>query len=165
MDKKPCNPDEPLVQCPSCSMWLHAQCLEDRAVQDAANTISPQTRKSATSGKKKRGRPSSHSEPLPFTAYLNTLEESGTTYLTVTDHRPEQNQRRFNVDIKCLKCNAVIESAREDIPPEPSTTKTSVTSIKNETPAPLLTIDTTADQDANPSPNPNGEKIESPLFS
>lgn len=146
-------------------MWLHAQCLEDRAVQDAANTISPQTRKSATSGKKKRGRPSSHSEPLPFTAYLNTLEESGTTYLTVTDHRPEQNQRRFNVDIKCLKCNAVIESAREDIPPEPSTTKTSVTSIKNETPAPLLTIDTTADQAANPSPNPNGEKIESPLFS
>ncbi|KAH7408139.1 hypothetical protein DE146DRAFT_606612 [Phaeosphaeria sp. MPI-PUGE-AT-0046c] len=159
VDRAPCNPDEPLVQCPSCLVWLHAQCLEDRAVRDAAGTHSLQTKMSATRGKKKRGRPSSSSEPPPFTAYLSTLGESGTTYLTVTDHRPGESKRRFNVDIKCLKCNAVIESAPEEIPPEPPTTTNFVIAVNESNPL-LQNTDTPLELAVEPSPKLNGEKIE-----
>lgn len=152
MDKTPCNPDEPLVQCPSCLVWLHGQCLEDSVVRGFALQVMTE----APSGKKKRGRPSSSSSlvPPPFTAHLSTDGATDTTYLTVTDLRPTENRRRFNVDIKCLMCNALIEAAPEEIPPEPSAT-TAVATILPGTESPPGPV-------AGQSHKPNGENTGGP---
>jgi hypothetical protein len=108
VDKAPCNPDGGLVQCPSCSEWLHDRCLETRAVVETQ-----------ASSKRKGGRKSLSSVNLvEFTAKLTTLGDFGPTYLTVTDQRPKHVGERFNVDIKCLVCDALIEKAAEELPPE-----------------------------------------------
>lgn len=106
IDEAPCNPDEGVVQCPSCSKWLHSRCLEKRAVADAQ------------ANNQKKGPRKSSSGDVDFTASLTTLGESGPTYLTITDNRPKQENKRFNVDIKCLICSALIEGAADDLPPE-----------------------------------------------
>lgn len=110
VDKAPCNPDEGLIQCPSCSEWLHAHCLEERAVEDA------QTENGISIKKTKGARKSS--AVVEITARFTTLGETGPTYLTVKDVRPEHDNKRWNVDIKCLMCNELIEKAAEELPLE-----------------------------------------------
>jgi hypothetical protein len=110
VDQAPCNPDEGLVQCPSCSEWLHARCLEDQAVKDTQAKNAPLTKKKNGASKASNGG--------RFRAHFTTLGESGPTYLTVTDMRPEHGNKRWNVDIKCLICDQLIEQAAEDLPPE-----------------------------------------------
>jgi hypothetical protein len=124
VDKAPCNPDESVVQCPSCSEWLHAHCLEDQAVQDAINEHMPENKGSAAKGKKKGARKSSPGEA--FTAHLSTIGENGPTHLTVTDKRPRQKNKQWNVDVNCLFCKELIEKASEEVPPDVKTEKTTV---------------------------------------
>jgi hypothetical protein len=119
VDQAPCNPDEGLVQCPSCSEWLHAHCLEDRAAKDAQA-------KNVTSTKKRNGAPES-SAGVEFRARFTTLGESGPTYLTIEDMRPDHDHKRWNVDIKCLMCDQLIEQAAGDLPPEAALAAESVT--------------------------------------
>lgn len=108
VDRAPSNPDEPTIQCPSCSEWLHGHCLEEQAVQDACeeNKIDKPSKKGP--GRPKKGRKSS-STPA-FEAEIS-ITKSGKTRLTLTDKRPEQNHRRWHMDVKCLSCNAIIEKA------------------------------------------------------
>ncbi|KAH8733074.1 hypothetical protein GQ44DRAFT_601970 [Phaeosphaeriaceae sp. PMI808] len=113
IDKAPCNPDEPLIYCPACSGWLHARCLEDQAVQHAQveNKIAGKGQQGKT--KKKRARQSSSG--VSFVAHLTT-PESGEVCLTLTDKRPGKDERRWNVDVNCLLCDALIEAAAQDVP-------------------------------------------------
>lgn len=57
------------------------------------------------------------SSEADFSAYLSSLE-SDKTCLTVTEKRPGQDNRRWNVDVNCLLCAKLIEKAAEDVPPE-----------------------------------------------
>ncbi|RMZ66771.1 ebs-bah-phd domain-containing [Pyrenophora seminiperda CCB06] len=113
IDKQPCNPDELLVQCPHCSQWLHAKCLEKKAVQTAFaehQNKQPQPPKS-------RGRPykiarssvgSSSTAALAFGAEVHA-SDAGKIRLTVTDKRKGQNKRQWDIDIACLLCNKIVE--------------------------------------------------------
>ncbi|KAF1840395.1 uncharacterized protein K460DRAFT_207565 [Cucurbitaria berberidis CBS 394.84] len=115
VDKAPCNPDEPLVHCPSCNEWLHARCLEEQSVQDAHN----QYMLSQPKGKGRTKDPSS--TPLPFTAKLVT-SDSGKTTLTVTHKRKGQENRQWDVDVQCLLCKETVEKADDHLPERPAST-------------------------------------------
>ncbi|RAR06797.1 ebs-bah-phd domain-containing protein [Stemphylium lycopersici] len=126
VDKQPINPEELLVQCSHCSEWLHAHCLEERAIANAAaehNIISPPP-------PKKRGRPSKAAkangdDPASKSGFAAELSTSDTSNLrlTVTDNRTFEKKRQWNVNITCLMCNKVIEKAED--PSQPSGAKTS----------------------------------------
>ncbi|KAH5052278.1 hypothetical protein HBI24_160120 [Parastagonospora nodorum] len=141
IDKAPCNPDEGVVQCPSCSKWLHSRCLEERAVADAQ------------ANNKTKGPRKSSSTDVDFSATLTTLGELGPTYLTVTDHRPKQEPKHFNVDIKCLICNALIEGAADDLPPENVAYDPIILPSREAAPAKLEDADSVIGKDENtPAP-------------
>ncbi|KAA8616886.1 ebs-bah-phd domain-containing protein [Pyrenophora tritici-repentis] len=108
IDKKPCNPDKILVQCPHCSNWLHAECLEKEAVQTVPNTQNS----TPMPPPKKRGRPSkgTQADVDPLEAELHS-SDTGKTRLTITDNREGQNKRQWDVDIPCLMCGKIIEEA------------------------------------------------------
>jgi hypothetical protein len=69
-------------------------------------------------GKKKANRKSTG--VADFTASYVELG-AGKVSLTITDKRPGQKNRRWNVDVNCLLCHALIEKAPEDFPPEANT--------------------------------------------
>jgi hypothetical protein len=117
VDQMPCNPDEPFVQCQSCSQWLHGRCLEEQAAQAAYNE---HVKDQPVKGKRKANRKSTGG--ADFTASYAELGASKVC-LTVTDKRPGQKNRRWNVDLNCLLCHALIEKALEDLPPEANTKK------------------------------------------
>ncbi|KAL5113694.1 hypothetical protein ACEQ8H_008423 [Pleosporales sp. CAS-2024a] len=104
LDKAPCNPDQSVVQCPSCSEWLHSRCLENKAVRDAQAAFESNNNRPKSSRK-------SMAKNNLFTARLATEEKSAITYLTVTKHAPGEEDEHHNVDIHCLVCNALIEAA------------------------------------------------------
>jgi hypothetical protein len=113
IDKAPCNPDEPLINCHSCLGWLHAHCLEDQAVEAAYEEHKVPAKGRPAKSKKKGARRSSAG--AQFTAQL-TIQDSGQVCLTVTDKRTEEDNKRWNVDVKCLLCKAVIEAATDALP-------------------------------------------------
>ncbi|KAF2831080.1 hypothetical protein CC86DRAFT_366554 [Ophiobolus disseminans] len=115
IDKAPCNPDEPLINCSSCAKWLHAHCLEEKAVEDAYEEQKVPARSRPAKNKKKGARRSSTGSA--FTAHLTTYD-TGQICLTVTDNRPGEEDNRWNVDVKCLLCQTLIEKAAKEIPPE-----------------------------------------------
>ncbi|KAF1912633.1 hypothetical protein BDU57DRAFT_583096 [Ampelomyces quisqualis] len=125
-DKTPINPDEDLIQCSSCSEWLHTRCLEDQAVKDAGGSTPNEP------AKKKGSRKSSNG--VSFTARLTTSTDNGPVYLTVQDRRPGKGNHRHNVDITCLLCKSVIETAPKDLPPDDSDMKTNLPAIAAELP-------------------------------
>jgi hypothetical protein len=100
------------VQCQSCSQWLHGRCLEEQAVRDAHDE---QAQDQPGQGKKKVDRKSTGG--VDFIAQYSELG-GGKVCLTVTDKRPRQKNRRWNVDVNCPMCHALIEKAAEDVPPE-----------------------------------------------
>lgn len=109
IDKQPINPDELLVQCPHCSDWLHARCLEQQAIRDIREKH------------KKRGRPNkrakANSDDLAAKPSLDaklSAFDTGKTRLTITENfTSEDNTRQWNVDILCLVCGKVIETAED----------------------------------------------------
>ncbi|KAF1946362.1 hypothetical protein EJ02DRAFT_430956 [Clathrospora elynae] len=125
IDREPCNPDKPLVQCPSCSGWLHAHCLEKRAVKEAYE----HHKGTQSKAPKKKDRPSKgetngddSAAASTFNAELST-PDTGSTRLTVTDKRKGQKNHNWDVDVTCLLCAHVIEKVAKDEPdaPEPKT--------------------------------------------
>ncbi|KAF2132770.1 hypothetical protein P153DRAFT_393728 [Dothidotthia symphoricarpi CBS 119687] len=110
IDKEPLNPDESLIYCPSCSIWLHSHCIEEQAVRDACKEHQVEGPQKKSRGRSKKGRKSSSMST--FTAEISTLK-SGKTRLTLTDKRPDQDNRRWNADVKCLACKTIIEDAVE----------------------------------------------------
>jgi hypothetical protein len=108
------------MHCRFCNQWLHARCLEERAVADAkaSDTTAPQGPKK---GKGKRGR-KKKSPNDPFTASLATGDSDDFSCLTVTDNRPGQDSRQWNVDVICLLCKKTIDKATKDLSPEATAT-------------------------------------------
>ncbi|KAH7399648.1 hypothetical protein BKA66DRAFT_452279 [Pyrenochaeta sp. MPI-SDFR-AT-0127] len=128
VDEAPCNPDEPLVYCPSCKGWLHAHCLEDGAVLDAttkANEAKPKGHLQTTTKQSK----AKNSKSPTFTAEFNT-SNSGKTRLTVTENFKGQKTRQWNVDIHCLLCKELIEKA-DEAASEDLASETPIVSIDN----------------------------------
>lgn len=101
LDKKPSNPDEPLIQCPSCSGYLHARCLEERAVEAAYKEHEIATTDASAS--KPRRKPSNL-----FDAEVSTTPDEDKLRLTVTDKRDGWDNRHWDVDIGCLLCKSII---------------------------------------------------------
>jgi hypothetical protein len=99
IDKAPSRPDEPLVQCDSCLEWLHASCLEEQAVRDAASAPKP------------RGRPRKNITKPTVTATCRESEH-GIVRLTVTTQQPDQPPQDTDVDVTCLMCSKPIASER-----------------------------------------------------
>ncbi|KAF2026039.1 hypothetical protein EK21DRAFT_37599, partial [Setomelanomma holmii] len=120
IDKAPCNPDEPLINCPSCKGWLHARCLEEQAVKEALNNNKLPAARGRPAKTKKKG-PRKSATDAAFVAHLKVLESS-TVVMTVTDKRSDQDNQRWNVDVKCLLCKEVIEKADDELPAEPEET-------------------------------------------
>src|SRR4051794_36267316 len=87
IDKSPCNPDEPLVYCPSCQNWLHARCLEEQAVTKAeiksekSRSVDQKAAGKSKSGKKGTSKPPTSTT---ITAKLST-SAGGNTLLTVSE--------------------------------------------------------------------------------
>ncbi|CAO2657058.1 Nn.00g058610.m01.CDS01 [Neocucurbitaria sp. VM-36] len=115
VDKAPCNPDEPLVNCPSCKEWLHAHCLEEEAVKDAHKKYKiplPKQPKGKARAKATETGNEAAITPL-FTAKFSPIDESGKSKLTVTDKREGQDNRQWDVDVNCLICKKTIEKATD----------------------------------------------------
>jgi len=66
--------------------------------------------------RKKKGARRSSTAAESFTARLTTQEPGGQVCLTVTDERPEEDKKRWNVDVTCLLCKAIIEPAANLVP-------------------------------------------------
>jgi hypothetical protein len=99
VDKKPCNPDELIIQCPHCSEWLHSACLKKRVLRDAALQ------------QKKQGRPSKLQAPATFDAKLRTKQTK--TRLTILEKNEGEPKYKWDVDIPCLVCDKIIEEASD----------------------------------------------------
>jgi len=106
LDEKPSNPDERLIQCPSCSGYLHAHCLEECAIDDALKEHN--IAKTKVSGPKIQ-----HQRKAFFEAEISTTDE---LRLTVTDKRKGQKDRHWDVDILCLLCNSIVAEAIAHLP-------------------------------------------------
>ncbi|KAH7069347.1 hypothetical protein FB567DRAFT_540715 [Paraphoma chrysanthemicola] len=116
IDKTPCNPDEPLIECQSCSGWLHASCLEEQAVADALEQYKSPAKPGRPPKTKKKMSRKSLAEAA-FAARL-VVPDLNKVVLTVTDRREGQDNRRWNVDINCLLCKQLIEKAADELPPQ-----------------------------------------------
>ncbi|EFQ91275.1 hypothetical protein PTNB73_09664 [Pyrenophora teres f. teres] len=132
VDKQPCNPDKLLVQCPHCSNWLHAECLEKDAVQTVLNL----QHNTQMPPPKKRGRPSkpTQADVKLFEAKVHS-SETGKTRLTITDNRQGQNKRQWDVDIPCLMCGEIIEEAEPEPKPEEEAAENADADDANTTPS------------------------------
>ncbi|KAL1603978.1 hypothetical protein SLS60_005570 [Paraconiothyrium brasiliense] len=97
VDDKPCNPDDDLIQCPSCKIWLHERCIEAAAEKELTHLLP----KSTTGKKRKRG-PSSPS----VTAVIKRTRDGyhPRLFITTTSGIGRNPQR----NIKCLACEVVI---------------------------------------------------------
>ncbi|KAH9879401.1 hypothetical protein J1614_002841 [Plenodomus biglobosus] len=111
VDKKPSNPDEPLIQCPSCSCYLHARCIEERAGKAAYDEHKAKQRTNSTKDK--------HAWRNSFKVELS-ITDTDEPRLTVVDKRKGKNNIACDVDIHCLSCGALIAKANAN-PPIPKT--------------------------------------------
>jgi hypothetical protein len=109
IDKKPCNPDELLVQCPHCLEWLHAGCLKERALQDVEAG-----QKTTARQPKKQSQPSKTKAASTFSARIKGKGDK--TRLTILEKQRERIKRKWNVDILCLVCGKLIDEARANPP-------------------------------------------------
>lgn len=113
-DKKPCNPDEVLIQCDSCEKWLHSSCIEKDAVEKEyqkhgiayTETPSGKTPKKST---KKSG------QKLLFRAKFST---QGGTKLFIEDHRSGKSKARREIPPKCLLCGELVDQGKHANPTE-----------------------------------------------
>lgn len=112
VDNAPCNPDQLLIQCSSCSKWLHGPCIEKAALHEAYESFDltyPEEDTAAKDESPKRKRKA----PLALLATINSTL-SGKTRLTITDRRLGLKKRKtWDVPIKCLFCEATIEDVEE----------------------------------------------------
>ncbi|KAI8940035.1 hypothetical protein NX059_003757 [Plenodomus lindquistii] len=100
IDAKPSNPDEYLIKCPACSGYLHARCLEERAVNATHNE--QKTRPSESSAGKRRQAWKGFFEAKIDITKANELR------LSVTDKRKGKKNATWDVDVHCLLCEARI---------------------------------------------------------
>ncbi|PSN69644.1 hypothetical protein BS50DRAFT_571024 [Corynespora cassiicola Philippines] len=111
VDQVPRNPDELMLECDKCKSWLHGRCIEAAAIEDAyiSNNVPLPVKMAA---KKKPGRRRKLAEEPPaFTADIHNTGD-GATRLVVTDQR-EVEERSWDVPIRCLLCDHIIDSPED----------------------------------------------------
>ncbi|KAL6702957.1 hypothetical protein ACN47E_000799 [Coniothyrium glycines] len=118
IDNAPSNADEPLIQCPVCSIYLHASCLEQDAVLTAFEAQKSQTQSGGRAKKLKKAGQKNDPAYRAFSAELSST--SANLRLTVQDKRKGKNNLQQDVDITCLKCRGLIQAARGDGPKTPA---------------------------------------------
>jgi len=151
IDGVPHNPDRLLIQCDSCHKWLHGTCLEKAAVRDACdeNDVKHLNDDVSTKGKKGKKRKSKGSVPFVAELSYNGTGEATHGRLTVIDRRSGPGKTtRWNVPIKCLLCDAVIEEASDNEAEQKEVLKAEEMEPKAEE---------TADLKAEQKPEPVGE--------
>ncbi|RYN85230.1 hypothetical protein AA0119_g13273 [Alternaria tenuissima] len=124
IDKQPSNPDDILVQCPHCSEWLHAGCLEKRALQGSAKQMAAPP-ESKTLSSPRRG------EVVHASSAKITADGSKTRLTIMGKHNGDVEY--WDVDISCLMCGKMIEKAG-DVAPEQLATSTSATKVDKDAP-------------------------------
>ncbi|RAR15525.1 ebs-bah-phd-like protein [Stemphylium lycopersici] len=124
IDKQPSNPDDILVQCPHCSEWLHAGCLEQRALQDSAKQMAaPPESKTLSSPRK--------GEVVHAFSAKITADGSKTRLRIMEKHNGDVEY--WDVDISCLMCGKMIEKAG-DVAPEQLVASTPATKVDEDAP-------------------------------
>ncbi|KAF2679294.1 hypothetical protein K458DRAFT_117615 [Lentithecium fluviatile CBS 122367] len=112
IDRAPANPDQLLIHCDSCPTWLHGPCLEKAALREVyeSNGIPYRDDRAqfANTVSKKKG-----ALPNPLAAKITTAA-SGKTSVTITDRREKLNTKEWDMPIKCLLCNAIIDAEEDD---------------------------------------------------
>jgi hypothetical protein len=124
IDKQPSNPDDILVQCPHCSEWLHAGCLEKRALQGSAKQMAAPP-ESKTLSSPRRG------EVVHASSAKITADGSKTRLTIMGKHNGDVEY--WDVDISCLMCGKMIEKAG-DVAPEQLAASTSATKVEKDAP-------------------------------
>jgi hypothetical protein len=119
----PHNPDTLLIQCESCHKWLHGPCLEKAAVREACEENNIPYADKETSLKKGKKRKSKGSVPFVAQLSYSGAGEATGARLTISDRRSgPKKTMSWDVPIKCLLCEAVIEEANDgkaEADPEP----------------------------------------------
>jgi hypothetical protein len=124
IDKQPSNPDDILVQCPHCSEWLHAGCLEQRALQDSANRMAAPPESKTLSSLRK-------GEVVHAFSAKITADGSKTRLRIMEKHNGDVEY--WDVDISCLMCGKMIEKAG-DVAPEQLVASTPATKVDEDAP-------------------------------
>ncbi|KAF2636170.1 hypothetical protein P280DRAFT_159176 [Massarina eburnea CBS 473.64] len=107
------NPDDLLVQCDACQLWLHGPCLEEAVLGEALKEAlekAPAKNASDSKAKHKKNSKQQNDGDVPVTATLSHAED-GKMHLSITYN----NSKSEEVPIKCLHCAATI-SEYEDEP-------------------------------------------------
>jgi hypothetical protein len=113
VDEKPYNPDEGVVQCPKCSLWLHTRCLQEQAVRDVYKKDEAQTPKNKGRLSKSAKTDDDSVAQAPFSAQYITSDD-GKGRLTMTDNRRGKRKRQWDVNIYCLACKELIEKVHDE---------------------------------------------------
>ncbi|RYO02839.1 hypothetical protein AA0121_g13234 [Alternaria tenuissima] len=124
IDKQPSNPDDILVQCPHCSEWLHAGCLEQRALQDSVFDSGGAAICFALSSPRK-------GEVVHASSAKITADGSKTRLTIMGKHNGDVEY--WDVDISCLMCGKMIEKAG-DVAPEQLAASTPATKVDKDAP-------------------------------
>ncbi|ORY19438.1 hypothetical protein BCR34DRAFT_595405 [Clohesyomyces aquaticus] len=137
IDNTPFNPDQILIQCSHCEIWLHGPCIEEQAIRDAyqshnlaypgedekdtdnqgsSSKAKKRKRGTATSVPNKRSREKGAARgpsPLLFSTKV-VASPSGKTRLIIMDQRVGQNNKTWEAPLQCLSCHHDIESDEEE---------------------------------------------------
>ena len=106
---RPQNPDRQIVQCPKCSEWLHAKCVEEDALDRYLAEHGPEATNEKVDTTKKAWTKdiTSKTERMGVTAVFK-VETDKSPAIAITDGRgadPVTDQ----AEVKCLSCNHKIE--------------------------------------------------------
>jgi hypothetical protein len=103
IDQAPHNPDEHLIQCEQCGIWLHQHCLEEAAVRKAYDSNDLEYPDKIAPA---RGHPPKASSRKPmFSASLSTKEKPR---IIVTDLRRGKGKQTWEEPVQCLECYTTI---------------------------------------------------------
>jgi hypothetical protein len=116
IDKTPFNPDVHLVQCDSCTKWLHAPCIEERVLTSIHKKHNLPFAKKAR-GKRKSSMAANQliEEPEPsFKAEV--ILKRDRAIVQITDLRADGaeagKKKSWEEEIRCLLCKNVIDAGK-----------------------------------------------------
>ncbi|KAK0654469.1 Chromatin remodeling protein EBS [Lasiodiplodia hormozganensis] len=126
IDEAPFNPDSLLVHCDTCGLWLHSECLEIEAVKQAhakkglpePNLLPTYQQSAHFTQAAENGDGSTHPKvdaqaktELVEPAFLAEVKTDldGKSYVLLKGTGEGQEGEELKEEIRCLKCNALIE--------------------------------------------------------
>jgi len=112
IDKAPFNPDVRLVQCDSCTKWLHVPCIEDKVLKAVYKDKGvPYAKK----GKRKSSMAAASTEAVldPKASFkAEVIFGPGKVNVRITDLRTKEKNEEtsWEQDIQCLLCKNTIDA-------------------------------------------------------